>query len=99
MLVNIVFVDGGATVNLMSHSIFKKMGRTDEYLRPHNMVLSNYESKTSNTLGVIHVYLSVVSNSRPTLFMVIKSNVNYNLLLGREWIHKLVWCRQRCTKV
>lgn len=51
--VNKVFVDGGVTVNLMPYLIFKRMGKTDEDLRPHNMVLSNYEGKTSNILGVI----------------------------------------------
>lgn len=46
------------------------------------MVLSNYEGKTSDILGVIQVDLSVRSTSRLTLFMVIKSNSYYNLLLG-----------------
>ncbi|XP_050876224.1 uncharacterized protein LOC127079917 [Lathyrus oleraceus] len=49
--VNKVFVDGGATVNLMPYTIFKKMGKCDDDLRQHNMVLSNYEGKTSNILG------------------------------------------------
>lgn len=39
MVVNKVFVDDGVTINLMSHSLFKKMGKTDEDLRPHNMVM------------------------------------------------------------
>lgn len=73
MLVNKVSVDEGATVNLMSFSIFKKMGKTDKDLRPHNMVLSNYEGKTTNVLGVIQVDLSVGSTSRLMLFMVTKS--------------------------
>ena len=87
--VNKVFSDGGATVNLMAYSIFKRMGKTDEDLKPHNMVLSNYKGKTNNILDVIRVDLSVGSTSKPTLFMVIKSNANYNLLLGREWIHEI----------
>lgn len=87
LVVNKVFVDGGATVNLMSYSLFKKIRKTYEDLSPHNMVLSNYESKTSNILGVVQVDISVGSTSKLTLFMVIKSNANYNLLLGREWIH------------
>ena len=51
------------------------------------MVLTNYEGKTSHTLGVIQVELSVGSTTRPMLFMVITFNANYNLLLGHEWIH------------
>lgn len=87
MAVNKVFVHGGSNVNLMSHSLFKKMGKIDVDLRPHNMALSIYEGKTGHILGVIQVKLSVGSTTIPTLFMVIVSNANYNLLLGREWIH------------
>lgn len=87
MYVNKVFVDGGVAINLMLHSLFKKMGKIDEDLQPYNMVLSNYEDKISHILGVIQVDLSVGPTSRSTLFMVITSNANYNLLLRREWIH------------
>lgn len=66
------------------------MGKVDTDLRPHNMVLSNYEGKTSHILGLIQVSLSVGSIVRPTLFMVIGPKVNYNLLLGREWIHRIM---------
>lgn len=33
MVVNKVFVDGGATVNLMPYTLFKKMGKVDEDLQ------------------------------------------------------------------
>ncbi|XP_050876769.1 uncharacterized protein LOC127080502 [Lathyrus oleraceus] len=85
--VNKVFVDGGVMVNLMSHTLFKKMGKGDEDLRQHNMVLSNYEGKTSNIMGVVQVDLTVGTTTHSTLFMVIDSKANFNLLLGREWIH------------
>lgn len=32
MVVNKVFVDGGATINLMPYSLFKNIGKTDEDL-------------------------------------------------------------------
>lgn len=48
--VNKVFIDGGAAVNLMSHTLFKKIRKGDEDLRQHNMVLSNYKGKTSNIM-------------------------------------------------
>lgn len=51
--VNKVFIDGGAAVNLMPHTLFKEMGKGGEDLRQHNMVLSNYEGKTSNIMGVV----------------------------------------------
>ena len=45
MVVNKVFVYGGNTINLMPHSIFKKMRKNDMDLRPYNMVVSNYEAR------------------------------------------------------
>lgn len=84
---NKMFVDGGAAVNLIPHTLFKKMGKCDTDLHQHNMVLSNYEGKTSNILGVIQVELAFGTTTRLTLFMVINSKANFNLLLGREWIH------------
>lgn len=43
--VNKVLVYGGATINLMPHSLLKKIGKYDTNLRPYNTVLSNYEGK------------------------------------------------------
>lgn len=56
--VNKVFVGGGVAVNLMPYTLIKKMGKCDDDLRQHNMVLSNYEGKTSNILGNIQVDLA-----------------------------------------
>lgn len=86
IIVNKVFIDRGTTVNLMLYSLFKKIGKSDTNLRPHNMVMSNYEGKTIHIMGVIHVELSVGTMTRPTMFMVDVSNANYNMFLGREWI-------------
>lgn len=87
--VNKVFVDGGVMVNRMSCSLLKKIGKYDTYLRPHNVVLLHYEGKTSHIMGVILVELAVGNLTRPTIFMVISSKENYNLLLGQEWIHDI----------
>jgi len=59
----------------------------DTDVKPHNMVLSNYEGKIGKTLGVIQVDLTVGSITRPTMFMVIPAKASYNLLLGRPFIH------------
>lgn len=51
--INKVLVDGGATVNLMPHSIIHKTNKVDTDLSPHNMVLLNYEGKIGTIMGVI----------------------------------------------
>jgi len=85
--VNKVLVDGGATVNLLSQSILSKIGLVDSDLKPHNVVLTNYEGMNGNSLCVVEVELIVGSVSRTTMFMVVPSKANFNVLLGREWIH------------
>jgi len=80
--VNKVLVDGGATVNLLPQSFLKKIGLFDSDLKPHNVVLTNYEGTTGNSLGAIEVDLVVGSISRTTMFMVVPSKANFNVLLG-----------------
>ena len=85
--VNKILVDCGATINIIPHFMLRKIGKSDENIKPHNMVLSNYEGGIGTTMGVIQLDIKVGSILRPTMFMVISAKPNYNLLLGREWIH------------
>lgn len=43
--INKVFVDGGVTLNLMPHSLLKKIGKFDVDLLPHNMVLRTMKER------------------------------------------------------
>ena len=80
---NKILVDEGATINLMPIFLLGKIGKFDTDLRPHNMVLSNYEGKTGQTIGLIQVDVIMRSITRTTMFMVIVSKTSYNSLLGR----------------
>ena len=77
-------IDGVVVVNLMPQFLLKRIGMYGTDIKPHNMVLSNYEGKIGHTLGVVQVDLTVGTITRPTMFMVIAAKTNYNLLLGRE---------------
>ncbi|XP_050898918.1 uncharacterized protein LOC127105755 [Lathyrus oleraceus] len=85
--VNKILVNYGATVNLMSHRMLRKIGKYDTDAKPHNMVLTNYEGKLDSTMGVIQVELTVWIVTRSIMFVIVETKANYNLLLGREWIH------------
>lgn len=74
----------------MSHSMLRKIRKFDIDLRPHKMVLSNYEGNTGAVLGIIQVDVMVETIVRSTSFVVISTKANYNLLLDREWIHDVV---------
>jgi len=81
MGVNKVLVDGGATINLPPQSFLKKIGLFDSDLKPHNVILINYEGTIGNSLGAVEVDLIVGSISRTTMFMVVPSKANFNVLL------------------
>jgi len=85
--INKVLVDGGTAFNLMPQSLLKRIDKTDKDLKPHNVILSNYEGKLGHSISALQVSLTVGTVVRPTLFMVVPSKANFNLLLGREWIH------------
>jgi hypothetical protein len=87
--VNKELIGGGEVVNLMPHSLLNKIGKYDTDLHDHNIVLSNYEGKSGHSWGAIQVDVAIGSSIRPTLFIVMPSKANYNMLLGREWIHGL----------
>lgn len=70
--INKVLVDRGATLNIMPHSMLRKIVKFDINLRPHNMAISNYEGKVGMALGIIQVNVMVGTISRPTLFMLSK---------------------------
>lgn len=85
--INKILVDYGATVNLMLHHMLRKIGKYDTDAKSHNMVLSNYDGKVGFSLGVIQVELTVGTFTRSIMFMIMETKANYNLLLGRKWIH------------
>ena len=70
---------------------------TNSDLKPHNVILTNYEGTTGNSLGAVEVDLIVGSVSRTTMFMVVPSKANFNVLLGRRSEERRVGkeCRSR----
>jgi len=56
----LLLVDGGAAVNLMLHSLLKRIGKTEKDLKPHNVILSNYEGKVGHSFGALQVSLTVL---------------------------------------
>jgi hypothetical protein len=42
-----MLVDGGATVNLMPYSLYRKLGKQDDELVKTNMILSGVETDSS----------------------------------------------------
>lgn len=81
IIINKVLIDYGACINVMPYSLLRKIGKYDIDLKSNNMVLSNYMGNNGRPLRVIQVDVVMGTTTRPTLFIVIQTKVNYNLLL------------------
>jgi hypothetical protein len=83
-----MLVDGGAIVNLMLYSLFKKLGGSDEELIKTNMTISGVGGgEPIGTKGVIFMELTIGSKTLATTFFVAETQGNFSLILGRDWIH------------
>jgi hypothetical protein len=77
-----MLIDGGATVNLMSYFIFKKLGREDDELMKTNLMLNGVGGNPMEAWGVISMELTIGSKSLTTAFFVVEVQGNYSVILG-----------------
>lgn len=83
-----MLVDGGAIVNLMPYSLYKKLGGKDEELIKTNMTVSGVGGGNPiGTKGVASMELIVGSKTLATSFFVSEVQGNFSLILERDWIH------------
>jgi hypothetical protein len=81
-------VDGGAIVNVMPYSTFKKLGKTDAELIKMNMMITDInEDGPIGPKGVTSMELTMGSKTIPTAFFIVEIQGNYNAILGHAWIH------------
>jgi hypothetical protein len=82
-----MLADGGAAVNLMPYSIFKKLGREDDELVKTNLMLNGVRGNSMEARGIVSIELNVGSKSLATAFFIIEVQGNYSVILGCHWIH------------
>jgi hypothetical protein len=83
-----MLVDGGAAVNLMPYSLYRKLGKQDDELVKTNMTLSGVGTNSSiKARGVTSVELTIGTKTLAATFFVADVERNYSLILGRDWIH------------
>jgi hypothetical protein len=79
-----MFVDGGAVVNLMPYTTFRKLDMGPGDLTPTSIVLNYFAGNPSDTKGYVHMDLMIRSKTLLTTFFVIEGKGAYSLLLGRD---------------
>jgi hypothetical protein len=92
-----MLIDGGATVNLMSYTVFKKLGRKDDELVKTNLTLNGVGGNPMKARGVVSMELTIGSKSLATAFFVVEVQGNYSVILGRDWIHANRCIPSTCT--
>jgi hypothetical protein len=80
-------VDGGASVNILLLSVFKKLGHGEGDLKRTNQSLSGFLGEPTEAKGIVCKELMVGSKTMPMAFFVIDVKGRYNVLLRRDWIH------------
>ena len=84
---NKMLMDRGASINLMSYTTFRKLGKGPGDLLETDMMLRDFGGNTSKTRGAINVELTIRSKTLLATFFVIDGKGSYSLLLGHDWIH------------
>jgi hypothetical protein len=83
-----MLVDGGAVINLMSYSLFKKMSKSNEELIRTNMTINGIGGGDPiRAKSVASMELTMGSNTLVIAFSVAEVQGNYNVILGQDWIH------------
>jgi hypothetical protein len=66
-----MFVDGGATVNVMPYTTFRKLGMSPGDLTPTSIVLNDFAGNPSHTKGCVCVDLMIGSKTLLMTFFVV----------------------------
>jgi hypothetical protein len=88
MPISQMLIDGGAIINLMPYSFFKKMGKSNKELIKTNMTINSVGG--GDPIGpkrVASMELTMRSKTLATAFFIDEVQVNYSIILGRDWIH------------
>ncbi|KAM1790041.1 hypothetical protein ACFX12_034142 [Malus domestica] len=83
-----IFVDCGATINIMPVSVMKALRRSNDELIPSGITMSSFVGDKSQTKGVLPLEVNIAGRNHMTAFFIVDSKTEYNALLGRDWIHQ-----------
>ena len=86
-----VRINYGSVVNVMPLRMLRAMGRIISDLIETEVVVFAFTGEVSKTLGILPIDITIGSKISLFDFFVIDSTKNYNIFLGRDWIH-VNWC-------
>ena len=86
-----VLIDNGSAVNVMPLRMLRALRRSINDLIETRVVVSAFTGEVSKTLGILPIDITIRSKTALSAFFMIDFIENYNILLGKDWIHAN-WC-------
>jgi hypothetical protein len=77
-----MLMDGGASINILPLSLFKKLGHIEGDLKHTDLSLSGFAGDPTKAKGIICKELTIGSKTVPTTFFMVDVKGCYNVLLG-----------------
>jgi hypothetical protein len=82
-----MLIDGGASINILPLSLFKKIGHIEGDPKRTNLSLSDFASEPMEAKRIIYKEVTAGSKIVPMAFFVVDVKGCYSVLIGRDWIH------------
>ena len=84
-----VLIDNGSTVNVIPLRILRALGMSISDLIEKEVAMFAFIGELSKTLGILPIDMTIGNKTALLAFLEIDSMENYNILLGRDWIHAI----------
>ncbi|KDO37242.1 hypothetical protein CISIN_1g045020mg [Citrus sinensis] len=98
-LVKRILIDNGSSVNILDDATVEKMRLEQDKIKLFEQPLIGLSGIVTNSDGVITLLVIAKSYSLLTDFLVVKATSPYNVILGRQWIHKMRAVPSTCHQV
>lgn len=79
-----------ATLNIMLVSVMKPLKRSRDEFIPSGITMNNFIGDKSSTKGILPLEVTIAGRPLMTTFFVVYSRIEYNALLGQDWLHPVI---------
>ena len=79
-----VLIDNGSAVNVMPLRMLRALGRSNSDMIEIEVAMFTFTREVSKSLGILPIDITIGSKIALSIFFVIDSTANYNILLGRD---------------
>ncbi|XP_049405282.1 uncharacterized protein LOC125868753 [Solanum stenotomum] len=86
-IVTRVLIDGGSGCNICPFTTLRDLGVNMGEIRESHVKVRDFDGAQKSVIGEIYLTLQVGPTEFPILFQVMDVSFNYNLFLGRSWVH------------